>query len=159
MLVSQAMVRKVITLGPDDRLKDIVQKFLLNDISGAPVVDSKKNVIGILSESDILSVLKERQKELNLVYIAPSMGLVGLSFREKPIERETEEVFSELENITAREIMRKDVVTVAPDEELQVVVDLIAKGRFNRVPVVKNGRLVGIVTRGDIIRAISTKPA
>ena len=159
MLVSQAMVKKVVTLGPEDSLKDIVQKFVQNDISGAPVVDSEKKVIGILSEADILRVLKERQKEFNLVYIAPTMGLVGLSFREKSVDRETEEVFSELENITAREIMKKDVVTVAPNDELQVVVDLIAKGRFNRVPVVKDERLVGMVTRGDIIRAISTNPA
>ena len=59
-------------------------------------------------------------------------------------------------NITAQEMMKKDVITVAPGDELQVVVDVIAKGKINRVPVVSNGRLTGIVTRGDIIRAMST---
>ncbi len=150
------MVKKVITLEPKDTLRDIAMKFSENDISGAPVVDSAHHVVGIVSEADILATIKKHQKEIKMVYISPSMGMVGLSFREKPVDKKTEDVFREVGNITAQEMMKKDVITVAPDDELQVVVEIIAKDKINRVPVVKNGRLEGIVTRGDIIRAMST---
>jgi len=155
MLISQVMQKKVITLKPEDTLRDIAQKFSDHDISGAPVVDINKHVVGILSEADILNTLKKHQKELRMVYISPSTGMVGLSFREKNVDKETEVVFSELGNITAQDMMKRDVITVSPDDELQVVVEIIAKGKINRVPVVKNGKLAGIVTRGDIIRAMS----
>ncbi len=150
------MLKKVITLKPKDSLRDIAKKLSENNISGAPVVDSAHHVVGIVSEADILATIKKHQKEIKMVYISPSMGMVGLSFREKPVDKKTEEVFSELGNITAQEMMIKDVITVAPDDELQVVVEIIAKDKINRVPVVKNGKLVGIITRGDIIRAMST---
>lgn len=157
MIVSDVMVKKVITLEPKDTLRDIAMKFSKHDISGAPVVDSKNHVIGIVSETDIIATLKKHQKEMKMVYISPSLGMVGLSFREKPVDKKTEEVFRELGDISAEEMMMQDVITVAPDDELQSVVEIIATGKINRVPVVKNGKLIGIVTRGDIIKAMSTE--
>jgi CBS domain-containing protein len=80
---------------------------------------------------------------------------VGLSFKETPSEKKTEEIFEDVENIKVSEMMKRNVKTVAPNDQVKAVVDIVASGKINRVPVVKNGKLVGIVTRGDILKRIS----
>ena len=102
MLVMEIMVKDVITLSPDETLKEAALKFSKNNISGAPVVDDKGHVIGIVSEADIIATLERNLKELKMVYLSPSLSMVGLSFTEKPSDKKTEEVFKEVETLARK---------------------------------------------------------
>jgi CBS domain-containing protein len=155
MLVKDIMTKKVITLKPDETLKEVALKFSEHNISGAPVVDDQNKVIGIVSEADIIATIERSGREVKMVYLSPGLSMVGLSFKETPSEKKTEEIFEDVENIKVSEMMKRNVKTVAPNDQVKAVVDIVASGKINRVPVVKNGKLVGIVTRGDILKRIS----
>jgi CBS domain-containing protein len=155
MLVKEIMEKKVISLKPDDTLKDAVLKFSKNDISGAPVIDDENQVIGIVSEADIFQALKQDTREFRMVHLFPDAKMIGLSFEEIPSDKKTEETLVELGGIKVSEIMKKGVKTVGPDDQIKVVIDIVAPGVINRVPVVQNGKLVGIVSRGDLIKGMS----
>ncbi len=156
MLIKDIMVKDVITLKKDDTLVEVVKKFSKHDISGAPVVDDEKNVIGILSETDILNSLKSHSTDVELVYTSPPvMSILGLRFIETSKDKEAQEIFEEIGSIKVSEMMRSNVKTVESDESIREVIKIISSGRINRVPVVKGGKLVGIVTRGDILKHLS----
>lgn len=155
MLVKEIMTKKVITLRPDDTLNEVVFKLSENNISGAPVVDDDDGVIGILTETDIMRTLERKGKEVKMVYLSPALQMVGLSFKETPTNKKAEEIFKEIGNIKVSEMMISNVKTVGPDDQVKAVIEIVSSGKINRVPVVKNGKLVGIVTRGDIIKSMS----
>jgi CBS domain-containing protein len=155
MLVKEIMVKTVITLKSDDSLKDAALKLASHNISGAPVVDEDGHVIGIVSETDIIATLERSLKEFRLVYLSPELSMVGLSFREKPSERKTEDIFKDVGDIKVTEMMSGNIKTVAPEDPIKAVIDIVASGKINRVPVVVDGKLVGIVTRGDILKGVS----
>jgi CBS domain-containing protein len=155
MLVKDIMVKEVISLKSEDDLREVAEKFSKNKISGAPVLDDEGNVIGMVSEADIITTLEKNYKEIKMVYLSPALSMVGLSFKDSPTDKETEEIFKDIGDIRVSEMMKGNVKTVDPDADIKVVIDLVASGKINRVPVIKNGKLVGIVTRADIIRGIS----
>jgi CBS domain-containing protein len=155
MLVKNIMTKKVVTLKPDETLKEVSLKFSERDISGAPVVDDEGHVIGIVSEADIIAAIERSGREVNMVYLSPALSMVGLSFKETPSNKKTEEIFEDVGNIKVSEMMKHNVKTVGPDDQVKVVINIVASGKINRVPVVKNGKLVGIVTRGDILKRMS----
>lgn len=155
MLVKDVMEKKVITFKPDDTLKDVVEKFSEKGISGAPVVDDEKRVIGIVTEADIFHTLKEEPREFRMVHLFPDAKMIGLSFQEVPTDKKTEEILVELGGIKVSEMMQRGVRTVGPEDQIKVVIDIVASGVINRVPVVEDGKLVGIVSRGDIIKGMS----
>jgi CBS domain-containing protein len=153
--VKDVMQKKVIRFKPDDTLKDVVAKFSEKGISGAPVVDEEKRVIGIITEADIFYTLKEEPRDFRMVHMFPDAKMIGLSFEEIPSDKKTEEVLVELGGIKVSEMMKKGVKTVGPEDKIKVVIDIVASGLINRVPVVEGGKLVGIVSRGDIIKGMS----
>ncbi|UCE73787.1 MAG: CBS domain-containing protein [Methanomassiliicoccales archaeon] len=155
MLVKDIMVKEVVTLKLDETLKEAALKFSKNNISGAPVIDDEGKVIGILSETDIVTTLERNLKELKMVHLFPELSMVGLSFVETPSDKKTEEIFEEVGDIKISEMMKRSVKTVGPDDQIKAVIDIVASGKINRVPVVEDGKLIGIVTRGDIIKGMS----
>ena len=124
------------------RLADPVPKVLAllcrHRISGVPVVDGKGRLAGVISERDILEAMYPDQPELRLR--RPRLRL-GKGVRE-------------ISAIRAREIMVRDVVTAPPDADVLRLASLMAIKKIRRIPIVKEGRLVGIVSQGDVYRAI-----
>lgn len=155
MLVKEIMTKKVITLKSEDTLKEVALKLSKNNISGAPVVDEEGKVIGIVSEADIFATIKRNFSELKMVHLDPALSMVGLSFKETPTNKKTEEVFKDVGGILVSEMMKHNVKTVSSEDQVKAVVDIVSSGKINRVPVVDDGKLVGIVTRGDIIKGMS----
>ncbi len=155
MLVKEIMTKRVISAKPDESLKDVTYKFSKHNISGAPVVDDDGQVIGIVSEKDILATIERNLRELKMVHLDSALSMVGLSFIETPSDKKTEEIFKSVGEIKVSEMMKHQVKVVSPDDQVKVVIDIISSGNINRVPVVENGKLVGIVTRGDIIKGLS----
>lgn len=152
MKAQDIMTRDVITVGPDKSVKDIAALMVEKHVSGIPVVGDNGAIIGIVSQSDLLhraEVGTQRKHKWWFRLFADSNALAN--------------EFVKTHGHKAHDIMTRYVVSVREDAELRDVADILDKHRIKRVPVVKEGRLVGLVTRGDLVRALTlaqvSKPA
>jgi CBS domain-containing protein len=142
MYVADVMTRSVAAVRAETPLKDVAALMVERGISGVPVVDAEGAVLGVVSEADF--VIKER-------------GVVGS--RNRLLARifgESRQARAELVKIkatTAGQAMTSPALTMEAGDTLQQAAELMASRRVNRLPVVEGGRLVGIVTRADIVRA------
>lgn len=144
MKASEIMTTDVVTVGPETPVKDIAVLMTKHRISGVPVVDADGNLVGILSESDLLHRTEtgtERQRKWWL----------GMFQDSNTLARE----FTKSHGLKAADIMTKSVTTIEGSAELGQVAELLEKKKLKRVPVVSGGKLAGIVTRGDLVRAFA----
>ncbi len=145
MQAKDVMTTNVITVTPDTRVVDIAKLLLEHHISAVPVVDPENRVLGIVSEGDLihrpeLGARPRRSRWLSL--------LLG------------DEEFNSAEYIKnhgmhAAEVMTRPVATVSEDMALGEVAQLLEKRHIKRVPVVREGKLVGIITRVDLLRGLA----
>ncbi|MFO7618204.1 MAG: CBS domain-containing protein [Thermoplasmata archaeon] len=153
MKVDDVMTRKVVTLRSDQTVAEAVGKLAEKGISGAPVVDNEGKVVGMLTESDILEAIKTRSKSVEMVY--PSLSTLSVAFIEKQDIKETLDAFSEIASTTVGDIMMEDVLYAEKGTDLAVVVENMNKRDINRVPIMDGGKLVGIVSRADVIKGLA----
>ena len=147
--VQEIMTTAVITVKPDTTVGELADILAKNKISGVPVVDGEGRVLGMVSEADIIV----QDADLHFPYYIQFLEMViYLQSVHKFEERVRKQIASKVS-----EIMTEEVVSVPPDESVREVATLMADRGVNRLPVVEDGRLVGIVTRGDIVRAIAQK--
>jgi len=142
MKVGDVMTRSVAAVLPETPLKDVAALMVDRGISGVPVVDADRAVLGVVSEADF--VIKER-------------GVVGgrnrLLAHVFGRSRKARAELAKIEATTAGEAMTSPAITLEAADTLQRAAELMASRRVNRLPVVEGGRLVGIVTRADVVRA------
>ncbi|MGI6434484.1 MAG: CBS domain-containing protein [Syntrophomonadaceae bacterium] len=146
MLARDIMTREVYTARPNDRVEKITHLMLDHKISGIPVVDADEHVIGIITEKDLMI----RAKELRLPFYVTLFD--SIIFLENPIRFN-----NEVKKYTATKVedaMTTRVVTVEEDTPVSEVVETMQNKRINRVPVVRHKKLVGIITRNDILKAV-----
>lgn len=146
------MTKDVVTVTPDTLVKDAASLLAEKDISGMPVIEGDR-VVGIFSEADVLRSLKTTKKDLRLIF--PSVSSLGIAFQEDVTQREILDAYEEIGNRTVRDVMSKNVMTVEPDMPLNQAIVKMVQGEINRLPVVEKNVLVGIVTRGDVIRGLA----
>jgi CBS domain-containing protein len=147
--VRDVMTQEVVTVEPETPLKDVARLMIEYGVSGIPVVDPTGLVVGVVSEADLL--VKERGEDG--LSRRPLAWLLGES---KQAERE----LVKIKAVAARDAMTRPAVTIGPDRPLREAADLMIRDRVNRLPVVgRAGRLVGIVTRADVVRAFSRPDA
>ena len=154
MIIKDVMNKSVITCAPEDSLGEVARLLRENNISGMPVVDGRK-IVGIVSEGDLLGLFESHESSGELWLPSP------LEIIEIPIRSivRLEKAKKALENMTQkpiRDIMEKTVHTISPDDTLEEASNKITGYKVNRLPVVENGKLVGIVARSDIIKGLST---
>jgi CBS domain-containing protein len=154
--VREVMSSPVMSIGPDTLVKEAAAKLAENDVSGVPVVEQGM-IVGIFSESDVLRSLKTTKKDMRLVF--PSLSTIGIAFQEEVTQREILEAYEEIGEMAVREIMSKEVHSVSPDITLSEAIMKMVQLQINRLPVVEGEQLVGIVTRGDIIRGLAREKA
>ena len=150
--VEEVMTGPVVTVGPDMPVREAAALLAEKDVSGAPVIDHGK-IVGIFSEADILRSLKTTKKNLRMVF--PSISSIGIAFQEEVVQRELLEAYEEIGGKPVSEVMSKEVHSIAVDTTLKEAVMAMVMNDVNRLPVVKEGELVGIVTRGDIIKGLA----
>ena len=139
MKIQEIMTRETITVAPETLLKDVAQLLVTNRISGVPVCTADGTVLGVVSEADILRKLEGVSPELP-----------------RPVAWLSRKLDGELEKITAGtagEAMSSPPRTACPNDQVPEVARLMVDCRINRVPVVSDGRIVGIVSRADLVRA------
>ncbi|NLN86068.1 MAG: CBS domain-containing protein [Syntrophomonadaceae bacterium] len=146
MLVKDVMTKDVQTVRPDEKVDKVARLLVDNRISGVPVVDENHHVVGIITEKDLMIKATELKVPFYLTLFD------SIIFLENPIRFN-----NDLKKYTAtyvKEAMTEKVVTVSEDFPISEVVPLMQKKQINRVPVVRHGKLVGIITRNDILKAI-----
>ena len=153
MKVKKVMNKDVLTLKPDDTLSDAVKLFGEHKIGGAPVVDEENRLVGLISEFDIIKMLKTRTTKLSMVF--PSSHSLGLTFQESIVYKEIQEAFSDISHMEVRDLMTNDVITAREDQFLEEVAPELLKEHVKRIPVLdKNHKVVGILTRRDLIKGL-----
>jgi len=143
----------VITIAPDASIRDAARLLREHRISGLPVVDGVK-LVGIVTETDILKLLKTHPPSKNLWLPSP-LEVIEVPIRELLNWEELKKSLEETAERPVKSIMKRKVHTTSPDESIEDASWKMVEHRVNRLPVVEDGKLVGIVARGDIINALS----
>ncbi len=118
MIASDIMTHKVCTTRPETSVQELAQLLSSQRISGAPVVDDKGQIVGIVTEADIIG----------------------------KVDRE---------GLRVADIMCRELITVEEETPVGEIASLLTERKIKRVPVVHNGKLVGIVSRADIVNAVA----
>lgn len=153
MKVKDAMNIDVITCKPDDPVSTLVDLFKNNHISGMPVVENEK-VVGIVSETDLLKLFKTPEIPVDMLLPSP-FEIIEMPLRSVIRFEEFKKTLEDIRMKPVRNIMKKKIYSISPDSTLEDASNLMVKYRVNRLPVIENGKLVGILVRSDIIRCLS----
>jgi CBS domain-containing protein len=147
MKANDVMVTNVITVGLDASIEDVAHLLLTHRISAVPVVGQRGELVGIISEGDLI-----RRAELG-THPRRSWWLEMLAGRGKEALA-AEYVKSHAGKVA--DLMTQEVITATPDTPLRDIAALLEKNRIKRVPIVANGKVVGIVSRANLVQALAT---
>ena len=148
--VAEIMDREPATVSPDDDVRKVIETLQTHDLPGLPVVDETRKVLGIVTESDL--VISDEESDFHLPHYVNIMGGVVFLESTKHFEERAKKAFAS----TASDMMTADPITVRPDEPAEHAGRLISEKKHNRLPVVDDeGRLVGVVTRVDVLAALT----
>ena len=148
MNAADVMTRNVITVSPETTVPELVTILLTRNISGVPVVDKDGTVVGIVTEGDLI-----RRNELGTERKRGGW----LSFFTATATMAEEYVRSH--GTKVKDLMTPGVVAVARETPLADIADLMEERHIRRVPVVNDGKVVGIVSRQNLLRAWASLPA
>ncbi len=140
------MTQDVITISPDTTVEEAAKVLSENQISGVPVVKDNR-LVGIVSERDIIM----KDKKLSFPdYINILGGIIYLGNLKK-----FEDEFKKYLSVTVEGLMTSNPKTVGPDATVEEIATLMVEKEINRLPVIDEGRLVGIITRADLVRKMA----
>jgi len=140
MLIKELMTRDVITVSPDATLKEVGKIFKEKRISGVPVVDDIGNIVGIITVTDILTIIRQ-------------------IFQWQEVQRRTEGlnisefVGTEWLNKKVSQVMKGNVYTLDEDKNIHEVMELMFKHEIHTIPIMKDDKLVGIIGKRDLVFA------
>jgi len=149
MLARDVMHRgPIITVGPETTVEEAARLMLSLGISGLPVIDATNGVVGIITEGDLLRRAElgtEKHRQSWIAYLA-SPGRLAAEY-------------ARAHGSKVGEVMTAGVLTAEADTPLDQIIELMEKKRIRRVPIVERGRLAGIVSRADLMRALIAQRA
>lgn len=144
MRVRDVMTSEVLTIGPETPIQDVARVLVEHRISGVPVCDIERRVLGVVSEADILYKEHDpREDHLG--------GPLGWVVDGKPDYAG----WAKAKALTAGEAMTAPAITIGPSESVAMAARVMTERRVNRLPVVSGEKLVGIITRADLVRAFT----
>lgn len=147
MRAADIMTREVSTIRADTPLTAVAEMLIERRISGVPVVDAEGRLVGIISEADLMWSVEEGEHRRSWW----ATLLAG-----RPLAAAD---YIKTHGTRAADVMTTEVITIEEDTPLDDVIELFDKRRIKRVPVVREGRLVGIVSRRDLLRAMAGRRA
>ena len=149
LTVRDIMETDVPPVYPSDPVESVLKVLRTHELPGVPVINEGGRCVGIITEADL--VISDEDADLHLPHYFELFG--GYVFLEpmKRFEERLRKAFSS----TAADMMTEDPVTIEPSAGIAEAARLIARKRHNRLPVVEHGRLVGVVTRVDVLDALA----
>ncbi len=145
MIARDVMTRDVVSVGSDTPMRKIAALLVEKGISAVPVVDSGGVPIGIVSEGDLIGRKEaecEAREDWWLTILAEGEDL-------------SPDFLASLNYPTARDLMSAPVIAVGEETNLREIAQILTTHRIKRVPVVRDGHIVGIVSRADLVRALA----
>jgi CBS domain-containing protein len=144
MKAHEFMIRQVYKVKEYDTVRTFIEKCIEHRISGMPVINDRNEIVAYLSDGDIMR------------YIGKHQDLIMDSFFQVNVIKGDEDEFDErtrrLLNLNVMAIAKKKVITVPWDEDIEVIAAILGKKQIKKVPVERNRVLMGIISRGDVIR-------
>lgn len=144
MQAHDIMISKVYKVKETDTVRSVVERFVEHRISGLPVVNDRNEIVAYISDGDIMRYIGKHQ-DLVVDFLYYSAVLKG----------DVEDFEARAEKLLALNVMdiaRRKVITVSWDEEIEHIAAILGQKRIKKLPVERNGVLVGIISRGDVIR-------
>jgi len=149
LTVREIMDVNVPSVYPEDPIEKVVQLLRDHELPGIPVINEGGRCVGIITESDL--IMGGEKEDLHLPHYFELFG--GLVFLE-PLSH-FEDRLRKATAALAKDLMTEDPVTIAPDATVEQAARLIARSKHNRLPVVEHGQLRGVVTRIDVLDALT----
>src|SRR5215471_4188389 len=145
MKAADVMVSPVITVGPECSVRDVAETLLENRISAVLVVSNGGDLVGIVSEGDLIRRTEIDTEQRRSRWLALLIGA-------QPLAAE----FVKSHTRRVADVMTRDVIVATPDTPLRHIAALLEKNGIKRVPIVSNGKLVGIVSRANLVQALAS---
>lgn len=145
-LAREIMAREVVTLTPDMPVSEAAKVLSENRIGGAPVVDSEGKLMGIISESDLIVQDVRLHFPTYISFLDSYIYLESLTKFEAQLKKAV--------GARVSDVMTIDVVTVSGDATVEDIATLMVDKDIDRIPVVDNSSVVGIVTKGNIVQTL-----
>lgn len=140
------MTREVVVVSEDDSVKQVAKLFAEKRIGGAPVMRGEE-LVGMVTEDDLI------MQDVKLHF--PSFIQFLDSFIYLESMKHFEETLRKAVGARVRDVMSTEIITAREEDSVEDIATLMVQRKINRIPIVKEGKLVGMVTKGDIVRAIS----
>ena len=155
MLVKDAMTKKPVTCSPDTPLREATALLREHHIGGLPVLEGKE-LVGMITESDLIALLKSERVSDDLWLPSP-MEIIEIPIRELINWEKTKHALRNIGDMPVKKVMTHRVVTAGDDTDVEAAAALMIKEGVARLPVMREKKLVGIITREDIIHAIGSR--
>lgn len=152
MNVKDVMNSDVVSCKPDDEISSAAQLLKEHNISGLPVVAEGK-VVGIVTEADVLKLLEV--PEHRGLWLPSPFEVIEIPIRELINWEDTKHMLTDIGSKPIRDIMESEVYAISADSSIEDASSMMIKHKVNRLPVLDGETLVGIITRGDIIRGLA----
>ena len=154
--VRDLMTTQVLTVKSTDTVKRAIIKLAVDNVTGAAVVDNRNHVIGMITEFDVLSLIIRYQDKLDKDP-STTQSLLSIPMDGDVADPALVEANKEISEMKVEDIMIRTVLCTAPDEVISRALQKMMKLNVNRLPVLEQGILVGILSRSDIIFHIYKK--
>jgi CBS domain-containing protein len=148
-IVREYMDDEHATVTPDTSAEDVARLLGERELHAVPVVNEAGRAVGIITENDL--VMADEEGDLHIPHYIELFG--GLVFLESV--RGFEKRLKKALAATAKDMMTADPTTIGPDADVHEAGRVIAQSGHNHLPVVEHGRLVGVITRADVLRALT----
>lgn len=145
---SELMEKSPVTISPETPLIDLVRKLKRYGFRAMPVVDESAKLVGVVSETDLF--LKEKGVPFSLEKVPTLLG--------EMVAEDQLQDFEPTRRVKVEEVMSRTVVTLPPSATLEEIAMLMLKRKFSLIPIVEDGKLVGVVRRIDILRRLYRQP-
>ena len=152
-LVKDYMKKKVISCRQADSIFKVASILSKHHISGMPVVKNKR-VLGVITEADIVRFMKLDLSKTHTELMAEPHALSGVILTLIKDQLGVKKQLERMSRIKVKDLMSKDVISIKPDENILEAATRLDQNQIDRLPVVRNGKLVGIIARADLIRAL-----
>jgi CBS domain-containing protein len=145
--IEDVMTRGVITVRPDTPIQEAARLMFTNRVSGLPVTDASERVVGIISDGDL--IVRQRRSK-----VRPWWRLFFENGEQ--LAREHKKIVG----LAVADVMTRPVLVISPVFGIEIAAAILDSRQIRRLPVVQDGRLVGIVSRGDLVRVLAgaTRP-